>query len=1692
MSQAKKFGTFGGVFTPSILTILGVIMYLRMGWVVGHAGLLGTLAIIAIAHFVSISTGLSISSIATDKKVGAGGVYYVLSRSLGLPIGGALGLTLFVATALSIALYMVGFAEIFNEFMANRFTGGEGFGYMLNEQGQMVEAPDFKYWIRVTGSLGLLVLTIIALISTSIAIKTQYIILGAIALSLFSIFFGDGSTATVIQTEGGFNEKVGFFAIFAVFFPAVTGFTAGVAMSGDLKDPKRSIPVGTLGSIAVGLITYLLLAIFMHYTLAPEVLKANPKALVEMAIVPGLVYAGVFGATLSSALGGILGGPRILQAMSVDKITPAIFGEGVGKDNEPRNALILTVLIAWAGVLIGELNVIAEVVSMFYLSAYGFINLSFFLESWASSDFNPTFKVNKWIGLFGFLITFTVMSQLNVLAMLVAIIIIGGIFYFLSRRQIALGTGDIWQSVWATIVKKGLKRMEAKQDHKRNWKPNTLLFSTGTKNRSKMIEFSKAVSGQTGIITNFDLIENENASVLFPKNKEAVTDEDLEKYGIFGRKLEVQNRFRGIESIACTFGFSGIEPNTVLMAWPGETEHPIWFTQMTQKLIDLDYNVLYLDYDERYGFRKQERIDLWWRGVSNNSELMLLLAKFILASPDWSHASVRVLLVNNTNVDHKVIENRIQYVLDQFRVTAEIKIVNNEIDKKPIYELMKIHSSEADLVFVGIPEIQEDQAEKFVETTNNLVRTIGTTLLVKASSQFETTDLKVEHIDIKAETEKIDEANVIPLNACRDPKFNETAIKFDAQLNRIVHELTENSVERIENYHHRIFSQVIDVMDQFLKDVSADEQMEVLHEKLNEALGQVDHIFKDASENQLPIVSAEFDKDITLYIKHKEDFIKHLPSNIEVSKVLDGNNELKDAKRKVKFRMAVQRIWFSEGMLESYDQFLEFGYQNLILLHQSKNLLHKVIWDYLQAIRDKDELKSKVLELKKRLDQAFNEIDQDALNLSANFYKRIRNKERENINQLNEIILDKKYKNLLMQTYKATSPSTIKSVRKELIAFPKHWERNIGVFTNHLIGDIQLMRLSAKIQAFTNESVKHTEENYLKGLYHNIEGLQSAIQELQSAVDQGDEKAILEKDVMLAEEIFLNSELVVGKLVDSIDKALEDMDEELELMTAQSINSIRNHQGKDVQTTVVGVRDIAEYLVKKNFEDPIHEHIQLFYDQLKRAIGKLINGSNIVQSAIDGYALNGKIEPLKEAMMNAASEIEECQSQVQTARDAFFIELRDRREALRKELDINQIIEQLDSLAQYVKQHKRRRGIKDVLKSFNQVVGNKVRAGLNYFVQRQQDLTATNYKRRFKSAVSEQGILGDFMDDISPKTELPFYYQQLYMATAFNEGGALDNRASEIKQIQSAIQRIDQGAVGGIIILGGASSGKTFLTTHVANFMLKGKTYHLHPPIDKKRKKDDLLRAVKRATSSKEGMNEIMNSVPAGSTFVIQDLERWWLKTKDGEVILNEIAKVIKEYGHLHYFVLNANIHAYQLMVEHSHIQSAIARSIILAPLTVSQIRDAIWSRHKTGGLIAHINGTSERHLSVNKVNKYLAKFHSTSNGVVGMALSQWLSVIQEKKDNDLFLDNPRTIDFPALIRVELKNLIYQLFIHHSLNRKELLMIYGKEHKNWIERSVLSLLHAGILTVNEREELSITTIAKPYIENWLNELGFIK
>ncbi len=1681
MSEQKKFGTFAGVFTPSILTILGVIMYLRLGWVVGNAGLWGTISIIVVAHIISVTTGLSVSSISTDKKVGAGGVYYVLSRSLGLPIGGALGITLFVATAFSIALYMIGFAEIFN----NVFD----FGFEKNDLGELIQTTNAK---RITASAGLLVLTIVALISTAVALKTQFIILALIILSLFAIFFGDPSLAST-STLANSVQKVSWFEVFAIFFPAVTGFTAGVAMSGDLKDPKKSIPLGTMASIAVGFVVYTGLALFLYYNFTDEALITNDKLLYQITWYGGIfVIMGVWGATLSSALGGILGGPRILQAMSVDKITPQFFGKGVGKDNEPRNALILTVLIAEAGILIGELDVIAEIVSMFYLAAYGFINLSFFLESWASADFNPTFKVKKWVGLVGFIATFTVMSQLNLPAMVAAFVIIGGIYFYLNKKQVALGTGDIWQSVWSTIVKKGLRKMEAGTDHKRNWKPNILLFSGGTERRSKLIEFSKAIAGQAGIITNFDLIENDEAKILFPKSKQRVKDDELEKYGIFGRQIEVQNEFKGIESIASTFGFSGIEPNTILMPWPGETKDPVWFTQMTQKLIDLDYNVLYLDYDKRWGFRKKEQIDLWWRGFGNNAELMLSLVKFIKNSPDWVRAKIRILLVNDTNTDNRLIEKRIKNILDQFRIIADIKIINNAVDQKPIYELMKIHSASADLVFVGIPEIKQNNVADFVDRTNTLVNTIGTTLLVKASSQFDETDLKIEQINLRQTNKDLDEVDVVELSIAVNETLQKEVENIDAQFDNIVKHIAHSSAQRIEDFHHKLITQNINKLDEFLNQLTSENDID-LDAEIDAVLKAVRDNNNDACNYQLDDVYEIFKLEFEDYLKQRDEIILKAPSKVQLFKKVDANGNIIDKKSKVAFQSNLQHAWINKGLNDLKEGLLEFGYQNFILLHQSKNVIHKALWDLIENAHQTKNIKQCALDCKQQIDNELKEIDKHSLNINEGFYKFMRNVDRTLLNTLTNSLEYRDHKKKLQDTFKTLEHKQLKSLNAFIDNYPHYWKRNIILFTYHLQADLYLIQYSTRVEDATDKLLSNTDKEFTSTVFNSITTLEQEINNLQSLIDSNNKQEIISFFITVNDDVFFSQDGLISDLLQFIRQAIDKLPEEVELMDAKSLNDIRKEQGEKVKTHKIQLDDIADYITKIKYIKPIQNQLAQHFEQLKRVMALLLNSSFVVSTQIESFSKNENFEELSKSIKIANDDILEAKNLLNSVKESYQTEVKTIQKNLGAELEINKIIEQYDFLNQSVKAKKQSKTWL-AFQNFKKKSADGIQNIAQKILHTKLDASTLKYQEKFENVKNIKAELLNFNERVSPinlvNEKLPFYYQQLFTGKHISDKFALKSRYSEIEIIQKAINRINNGINGAIIIVGETMQGKSFLANHTVNHLIKGKVYRINP-ITKRNStnqlptKTDLYSAFQKATGSKENINKLLNKVDAKSVFLIEDIEQWWLRSTKGNVVIDELTKLIEKYGNRHYFILTSNIYAFESIKQTTTIQDALMETVILSPLNSTDLVNILQHRHQLGGLEFVYNNLSEQFMTEAKRKKIYLKFHQSSKGNIGLALRQWIANIVDVDENKITISDDFNFDFPNLEDDLWKNILYQFQLHKNLTRNELYIIYGEENKAWINRIIASMLKAQLLKTVEKNTFEINQVVKPYIELYL-------
>jgi hypothetical protein len=385
---------------------------------------------------------------------------------------------------------------------------------------------------------------------------------------------------------------------------------------------------------------------------------------------------------------------------------------------------------------------------MFYLTAYGFINISYFLESWANPDFQPSFKIKRWIGLLGFFACFAAMFKLDMIAMFGAFAVVGLLHFWLRKKQVDIQSNDVWHSVWKKVVKKGLKQIEAtKTEDFSIWNPNIILFSGASKHQKYLLQLSKTISGRTGIVTNFKLIINKNNDKPLKKSEQIVRDSSFQDLGIFARQITVENIYSGITNIASIFGFSGVEPNTIMMGWPKGLEHSEDYAKMTETLLHLDYNLLYLDFDQDAKFGDYKTVDFWWRETdSKNAEMMLNIARFILESSQWNTTNIRVLFVNNNNINNDIIEAKISKLVEDLRVKVEIKIINNAVEQKPFYDLIELHSANTNLTIIGIPNFKIEKQTEFVLKTNQLFETIGSTLLVKAANNFNVLDLDFSKI----------------------------------------------------------------------------------------------------------------------------------------------------------------------------------------------------------------------------------------------------------------------------------------------------------------------------------------------------------------------------------------------------------------------------------------------------------------------------------------------------------------------------------------------------------------------------------------------------------------------------------------------------------------------------------------------------------------------------------------------------------------------------------------------------------------------------------------------------------------------------------------------------------------------------------------------------------------------------------
>lgn len=719
--KPHKFGTFLGVYTPSILTILGLIMYLRFGWVVGNVGLINTIIIVLMASSITFITGLSASAIATNIKVGVGGEYYMISRSLGLEPGGAIGIPLYLCRTLSVTFYCYGLSE------AILVLWPESRGIL---PAYALKGLTIGFIILVTTLSGK---------SAKLVLKSQIpimIIVGASILALVIGVLTQDIHAPI--TEATYQSAPGgFWYVFAVFFPAVTGFTAGIGLSGDLKNPQKSIPKGTLAAVVSGAGIYLIIPILLAITGALTLEQmADPNAGVtiwtRLAVFgPWLIYPAVWGAVLSSAFGSILGGPRILQALSMDGLMPKFLSK-LSKSGQPTIATWISGIIAIAAVFLGGLNTIAQYVSVLFLTLYVAINISAGVEQLIKEpSYRPRIYVPWFVSLLGAIAAMVVMWLINPLAFVFALGIEAVILIYLIRKKLDQQWGDAATGIWMHMGRYALLRLNSKNVHPRNWRPIILLFVNELKEQISLIKLMEMLGQNSGLLTISKLVTFEDKQELRRRNDIAFEmQKELEKEGLQAlTEVNVVNDLKqGMYQIAASHGIAGIKTNTVVFGWSSTMEGKIQELQIVNNLAAAGKNILIAHFNKPFSERSNKRIDIWWRGEDRNGDLMLLLSYLLQLNRKWKKAVINIFSVANSENEKLDLERLIQYSINEARIDAEINVLIKI--SEDVVGLLIEKSKKADIVFCGLAR-DNDAFEKRTQTMERIANSLNVAVFVQ-------------------------------------------------------------------------------------------------------------------------------------------------------------------------------------------------------------------------------------------------------------------------------------------------------------------------------------------------------------------------------------------------------------------------------------------------------------------------------------------------------------------------------------------------------------------------------------------------------------------------------------------------------------------------------------------------------------------------------------------------------------------------------------------------------------------------------------------------------------------------------------------------------------------------------------------------------------------------------------------------
>ena len=736
-SNNKKFGTMP-VFITAISTILGAILFLRFGYAVGNVGLLGAFGIIVLGHLITIPTALAVAELATNQKVEGGGAYYIISRSFGLNIGAAIGIALFLSQAISVAFYIIAFAESLMpiiDSLEERYTNIE-----FNRE--LIQ--------KIIGLSSMSILTLVILKKgANVGMKALYFVASILFIALAFFFLGENKfTLNEINYTDHIRNSDDFFFVFTIIFPAFTGIAAGLGLSGDLKNPKVSIPRGTLLATAVGIVIYIAVALKLRLAADIDVLANNQMVMSDIAIWGPIIPIGLACAAVSSALGSIIIAPRTLQALGKDAVFPLKrinkwFKKGRRKDNEPINGSIITVIISFFFIYIGDINFVAQIISMFFILTYGTICLISFLEHFSADPaYRPTFKSRWYLSLLGAVLSIYLMFRMDTAYALLALVTMVIIYYYISFKNKEnsgiekLFKGVIFQISRHLQIYLQKKELQNQEDY---WRPFIICVSEKSFESKDSFNLVRWISHKYGFGTYMHYIKGYLSNDTYIESKK-IQNKLLNISKELGSRVYIDtiispSYISAIAQVIQLSGISGKGNNLILFESSEDREDELKkMIESFQLLKTTNFDICVLR-ESKNKFGEMKNIHIWISSQDyENSNLMILLGYILIGHPDWRKANIKIFSIITREEKDENNYHNLEKLVNEGRLPiskSNIIMIQNKENKR-VKSIINKHSSKADLTIIGF---RGEMIKKYKEKIFNGYKSLGNIMFVNSNSK---------------------------------------------------------------------------------------------------------------------------------------------------------------------------------------------------------------------------------------------------------------------------------------------------------------------------------------------------------------------------------------------------------------------------------------------------------------------------------------------------------------------------------------------------------------------------------------------------------------------------------------------------------------------------------------------------------------------------------------------------------------------------------------------------------------------------------------------------------------------------------------------------------------------------------------------------------------------------------------------